>query len=187
MVRLCRMRMDIWQRLISWVERVRSEGMVLVTIVLYQQELSCTRNILVLVQDNPRVLLPRLLLLLSTAIRLVQDERSNQALLHCIRLCNSGFHTTPILYKMGANPDTRWEQSSVMPAFCGFFLGIASSCTRIEQFLVQDSERCLSEPIEQRQKLSIWRQITILYQEISPPGTRFTVFLNGGLCHAPAA
>jgi hypothetical protein len=187
MVRLRRINRNKRERLISLGERARSRGRALAAIVLYQQVTSCTRSGRILVQDNCCCLLLRRWLLLSMVIRLVQDERANQILFHYVEFCEVGFPWSPILYKIGANPGTRWRQSSVMPAFCDFLLGMALSCARIGLFLVQDTGRCLLEPIEQRQQCSVWRGIMILYQDSYSPGTRLDVFLNGGLRHAAAA
>lgn len=188
MVRVCGIRFKAFDRSISLVELMRSGGIESAAIVLYQQTASCTRIRGLLVQDILRLLWLRLGLLLSVAIRLVQDEGSNQVLLQCVGYCNGGFQMAPILYKIWINPGTRCGQIPVIPAFCDFLRGLVLSCTRNRSILVQDAGgRCLLEPIEQRQQCSVWRGIMILYQDSYSPGTRLDVFLNGGLRHAAAA
>jgi hypothetical protein len=187
MVRVCGIRVKGFDRSISLVGFRRSGGIESATIVLYQQTVSCTRIRRFLVQDSLRLLWLRLGLPLSIAIRLVQDAGLNQALLQCFGCCNGGFQTASILYKIWINPGTRCWQTPVIQAFCGFLLGLILSCARNSSILVQDAGRCLPEPIEQRQKPSACRRITVLYQEVSHPGTRLAVFLIGGLRYASAS
>jgi hypothetical protein len=182
MVRIRRMKHPLNSLLICRFVDKRSVG---ASHISYQQALSCTRKILILVQDSRRLLRRKSKCHCYIAACLVQDRGSDQAISY--KAWVLAFQISSILYQDQSYSGTRYEKSPTNWEFCQLVLGLGLSCTRIECLLVQDIWPWRLDPFDREKRPPIWKRITILYQEIAHPGTRFWKLLMGGAYHAPAS